>query len=276
MLLVSSNFLIWSAIFEKQKQGDMEISFFNVGQGDSIFIQFKDGTDILIDGGPTNKILSLLSENLPFYDHHIDMVLLTHPHLDHVTGLIDVLKKYNVGMVLESGAPYPTPESQEFEQVIKEKNIRKIVIDHPVSVSFADSAILKILLPTESFENKVLKNVHDSMMVSELDYENKKILLMGDAEKKLEQKLTRENTIGVVDILKVGHHGSKTSSTQNFLNVVRPRYAIISVGRNRFGHPNQEVLSRLLDFGIKTFRTDIHGTVRASITNGILTLKPEK
>ncbi len=275
-LLISINFLIWSDVFGRRNQADIEVSFFDVGQGDSIFLKSKDGADILIDGGPNNKVISLLARSLPFYDRSIDVVLLTHPHSDHVTGLIDVLKQYHVGMVLESGADYNTPEAKEFERIIKEKNIKRVVIDRPASLSFSDGALLKILLPGESFENKILKNVHDSMVVSELDYENKKILFMGDAEKKLEQKLISEDKIGNTDILKIGHHGSKTSSTQNFIDVVRPKYAIISVGRNKFGHPNQEVLSRLLNFGVKTFRTDMSGTIRAKITNGVLTLKSEK
>ena len=253
---------------------ELQIYFFDVGQGDSIFIEAKNGTQILIDGGPTNKILPLLGGVMPFYDHSIDAVILTHPHTDHVTGLIDVLKRYNVDKVIESGASYNTAEAQEFENLISEKHIKKIIIDKPVKLSFFKNAALNFLFPDKSFEGQILKNVHDSALVSELDFEGKKILFMADAEKNLERYLLQKGVLEDIDVLKAGHHGSKTSSNDFFLKAVKPEYAVISVGaRNRYGHPHQDVLSRLASAGAKIFRTDLDGTITLEIRNGELIWK---
>ena len=253
---------------------ELQIYFFDVGQGDSIFIEAQDGTQILIDGGPTNKILPFLGGVMPFYDHSIDAVILTHPHADHVSGLIEVLKRYSVSEVIESGASYNTAEAQEFENLISEKHIKKIIIDKPVKLSFFKNAALNFLFPDKSFEGQILKNVHDSALVSELDFEGKKILFMADAEKKLERYLLQKGVLEDIDVLKAGHHGSKTSSNDFFLKAVKPEYAVISVGaRNRYGHPHQDVLSRLASAGAKIFRTDLDGTITLEIRNGELIWK---
>ncbi len=264
-------------LWDLWQKPELQVYFFDVGQGDSIFIEAKDGTQILIDGGPTNKILPLLGGVMPFYDHSIDAIILTHPHADHVTGLIEVLKRYNVGEVIESGVGYNTAEAKEFENLVSEKHIKKIIIQKPVKLTFFKTAALNFLFPDRSFNGQILKNVHDSALVSELDFEGKKILLMADAEKNLERYLIQKGVLGDVDVLKAGHHGSKTSSNDFFLKVVKPEYAVISVGaRNRYGHPHQQTLSNLEAIGAKIFRTDIDGTIVLNINNGLLTLQKEK
>lgn len=268
--------IIWSEVFRAENQPDMAISVFNVGQGDATFIQARDGTQILTDGGPDGTILSLLKEKMPYYDRSIDVVIATHPHKDHIAGLIDVLQRYQVGTFIESGTLYNTPEFYELERIIDGKGIRRIVLDHPGEITFYDHAVLRLLTPTLSFASTTLKNVHDADIVSELDFEGKKILLMGDAEKNIEKQLVDEKIIGKVDILKVGHHGSKTSSTEQFLWVARPEYAIISVGRNRYGHPHQITLNHLSNVGAKILRTDIVGTVDVNIEHGTLLVQSEK
>ncbi len=277
LLLLSANFLIWSQIFSEAHRPEMQVYFFDVGQGDSEFIESKDGTQILIDGGPTSQILSKLAGSLSYSDHFIDVVILTHPHADHVSGLIDVLKRYDVGVVIESGVEYNTAEAKEFEKIIQEKNIKRIIVDKPIELDFFGKAKLRFIYPDKSFLEQTLKNVHDSSLVSELDFENKKILFMGDAEQKIEQKLISENAISKIDILKVGHHGSKTSSKDFFLKIIQPKYAVISVGaRNRYGHPTAEVLSSLAVAGSKIFRTDLNGTIEFGINNGELSFVKEK
>ena len=264
-------------VWNLERKPELQIYFFDVGQGDAIFIEAKDGTQILIDGGPTNKILPLLGGVMPFYDHSIDAVISTHPHADHVSGLIEVLKRYKVGMVIESGASYQTAEAKEFENLVSEKHIKKIIIDKPVKLSFFKNAALNFLFPNKSFEGQILKNVHDSALISELDFEGKKILLMADAEKNLERYLLQKRVLGDVDVLKVGHHGSKTSSNDFFLKAVKPEYAVISMGaRNRYGHPHQQTLSNLEAIGAQIFRTDINGSIILNIDGGRLTLQKEK
>lgn len=274
LFLVALVFLLWQAVSGYVQKPELEISFFDVGQGDAIFIESKDGTQILIDGGPPNRILPNLGSAMPFFDKFIDVVVLTHPHADHVSGLLEVLERYNVGLIVESGADYHTAEAKIFREAVKGKGIKSMVVDHSTKLNFANGAVLKFIYPEESFEGKVLKNVHDSALVGELDFEGKKILLMSDAEKNIEKRLVAEGKVGDVDVLKTGHHGSKTSSNDFFLAVVKPEYAVISSGaRNRYGHPAQEVLSRLAASGAKIFRTDLDGTITLEIRGGELIWK---
>lgn len=275
--LFAVNFVVWSSVFASSSASELSVYFFDVGQGDSEFISAKDGTQILIDGGPNSKILAGLGEAMPYYDNSIDVVILTHPHADHVAGLIEVLNRYKVGMVIESGTEYNTAEYHEFERIIKEKNINKIIIDRPVELLFYSGAVLKFLYPERSYEGEAPENVHDATVVGELYFEGKKILFMGDAEKNIEGRLVYEGVVGDVDVLKVGHHGSKTSSNDFFLSAVKPEYAIVSSGKgNRYGHPAQQTLSNLEAVGAKIFRTDSDGTVRVNIDRGVLELIPEK
>lgn len=276
-LLFSLNFIIWSVIFQNSVLPDLSIYFFDVGQGDSEFISAKDGTQILIDGGPNSKVLNELGKHMPYYDNTIDVVVLTHPHADHVSGLIEVLKRYEIGVVIESGTDYDTAEYNEFERIIKEKKIKKIIIEQPAKLSFYKGAVLDFIYPERSYFSETLKNVHDAMLVSELSFEGKKILFMGDAEKNIEARLTYEDAVGEVDVLKVGHHGSKSSSNDFFLGITKPDYAVISSGKgNRYSHPTQQVLSNLELVGAKIFRTDLDGTLKLEINNGNMSFRSEK
>ncbi len=276
LLLTALNISIWSAVFAKAGEPEIAVYFFNVGQGDSQFISAKDGTQILIDGGPDSSVISRLGGVMPYFDNSIDAVILTHPHADHVTGLIDVLLRYNVGVVIESGVEYNTAEYAVFQKIIKEKNIKLIIIDRPLLMSFG-TAQLKFIYPHRSYAGRTLKNVHDSMIVGELVFEGRKILFMGDAEKNIERVLTDENLAGDVDVLKAGHHGSKTSSNSFFLEAVLPEYAVISAGAgNRYGHPAQATLTNLVNSGAQIFRTDLDGTVKLQINGGRLLFSSEK
>ena len=277
MLLFSLALISLFAFYQNAKKPQLAVFFFDVGQGDAIFVESYDGTQILIDGGPPNRILPLIGKRMSYFDKYIDVVVLTHPHADHVSGLIEVLEKYNIGMLIESGVDYHTAEAKTFEKLIKEKNIKTVIIGHPVDLNFYNNAVLRFIYPEESFSGKTLKNVHDSALISEIDFEGKKILLMSDAEKNVEKRLVREGKIGDIDVLKTGHHGSKTSSNDFFLKVARPEYAVISAGRqNRYGHPHPDVLSRLSAAGAQIFRTDLDGTITLEIRNGELSLQKEK
>lgn len=274
LFFFSLNFLIWSAVFNLAEKADMTIHFFDVGQGDAIFIEAKDGAQILIDGGPNGRILSHLGNAMQYGDNFIDAIIISHPHADHISGLINVLKKYNVGIIIESGVNYNTAEFYEFEKLAKEKKIKRILIQHPASLKFFKEATLRLIYPDKSYVGANLKNVHDAAVVSELYFEGKKILFMADAERKTEDYLLARNSLEDVDVLKAGHHGSKTSSNSEFLKVTKPEYAVISVGaKNRYGHPHQDALSRLASAGAKIFRTDIGGTITLEIRNGELIWK---
>ena len=254
--------LIWYAVFYVDTHRNLIIDFFDVGQGDGIFFELPNHVQVLIDGGPGSGILAKLGSVMPFWDHTIDLVVLTHPHADHVDGLVDVLKRYKVGMVIESAAAYETPDYADWHRLLKEKNVTVVKARAGQHVSLSDISVLDILAPYGDFEHQRLKNVHDAMVVSKLRYGSTSVLFMGDAERIVEYKLLFSGVNLAADVLKIGHHGSKTSSSQALLDAVHPRYAVISVGRkNRYGHPHQEVVERIKAMGISLFRTDLDGDV---------------
>ncbi len=254
--------IIWYAVYKAEATRNLVMHVFDVGQGDGIFIELPNHVQVLIDGGPTNAILSKLGSVMPFWDHTIDLVVLTHPHADHVDGLIDVLKRYDVGMVIESGVLYPTPDYDEWNRLLKEKHIPMVYARRGQRVILSDTSVLDILYPTKELVGARFSNIHDSMVVSKLSYGSATALLMGDAEALIEYELIGSGIPLGADVLKIGHHGSKTSSTQAFLNAVHPRMAVISVGRkNRYGHPHQDVVDRIAAAGISLFRTDTDGDV---------------
>lgn len=251
-----------------QSDGLLHVYFLNVGQGDSEFIDFN-GNQVLIDGGPDNKVIQELGRIMPFYDHSIDLVILTHPHADHVTGLIEVLKRYKVGKIIENYVPYATAEYAEWNKTKGGSEITEAQAGQIVDLG--SEAKLSILYPYQSGTEgvslpQVMKNVHDFMVVSRLDYGNEGVLFMGDTETKIENRLISDGASLSAQFLKVGHHGSKTSTTEELLDVVKPVLAFIEVGaHNRYGHPHPTVLERLQRHDIKYYRTDIDGTVELTL-----------
>ncbi|MBI3420708.1 MAG: MBL fold metallo-hydrolase [Candidatus Sungbacteria bacterium] len=253
---------IWYAVFFLETHRGFRVIFFDVGQGDGIFIQTDSGAQILIDGGPSNAMLGKLGRVMPFWDRTLDLIILTHPHMDHVTGLVEVLKRYDTAMVLESGTNYSTPEYGEWQRLLKDKKIPIYIARAGQRARLSSHSILNILTPFDAFAGVSLKNAHDATVVSRLTYGSTTVLLTGDAEKSLEYRLVFSGANIKSDILKVGHHGSKTSTTESFLAAVAPRYAVISSGRkNRYGHPHQTVLDRLKQFGVTILRTDQEGNI---------------
>ena len=267
-LLAATVAVIWYAVFHFESRQNLVVTFFDIGEGDAILFEAPNGNEILIDGGPGDRILAKLGGTLPFWDRSLDLVILTHPHADHVTGLVDVLERYDVGMVLETGVNHSIPEYAEWRELLKEKDVKVITAKSGQRVQFSESARLDILTPFENFAGASRPNVHDAMLVSRLAHGSTTVLLMGDAEKSLEYRLLYSGDDLDADILKVGHHGSKTSSTVEFLAAVSPEIAVIQVGRkNRFGHPVEEVLERLEASGAKILRTDRDGDIRI-LSNG--------
>jgi len=245
---------------------DFKIYFLNVGQGDSIFIKTPENHQILIDGGPKNYVLAELDKVMPFFDKSLDMVVLTHPHADHVDGLVEVLKRYDVGMILMTGVDYKSPDYEEFLKVAAEKNIKIMIAKNDKDFKFGN-VVFDLLYPSNPFLDANFKNVNNSSIVMKILYGGKKILLTGDMELEEESLLMKTGLDLKADILKVGHHGSKTSSSKKFLNLVNPEIAIIQSGKgNSFGHPHEETLRNLKDTGVnKIYRNDIDGRIEISL-----------
>ena len=265
--------LIWYGVFKVEAhQGVLTVDFFDIGQGDGIFFQTPSGNQILIDGGPDSTILSKLGKAMPFWDRSIDVLILTHPHADHIDGSLEVLKRYKVGMVLESGVNHSIPEYDEWHQLLQLKNVPVHIVEYGDIINFGDGVHFDVYTPFASFAVESPKNVHDAMITGRLVYASSSILMMGDAEKLLEYQLLwgesdspRKSDFLILksDILKPAHHASKPSTTEEFLRPFHPKFAIISAGRkNRYGHPHQEVINRLNQFDIKIFRTDQDGDIK--------------
>ena len=249
-----------------QKNGLLKIYFFDIGQGDAIFIETPNGNQVLIDGGPDNKVLQELAQVMPFYDREIDVVVLTHPHADHVAGLIEVLERYEVKNIVQAKEDYNSPVVPVWQDAVKNEKANEIEAIAGKTIELGNDVVLKIIYPKESLEGQTVKNPNNSSVVMMLDYKNTEIFLVGDIEAKAEKELLNYDIDA--DILKVGHHGSKTSTTVNFLEKISPQVAFIQVGaKNRYSHPSLEVTQRLEGFGIRYHRTDLDGHMEV-ITDG--------
>ena len=231
---------------------------FDVGQGDATLIRTPNHFNILVDGGPDNNVVYKLGKYLPFYDRQIDLMILTHPHSDHIAGLIEVLRRYQVKKIFTTGVIYNSVEYSIWQETALKEGSEIKIINHPQNFISSDGVKLEILFPDRSLKNQKLKNVNNASIVAKLVYRDAAILLTGDYEE--EEKLITRNLDLQADILKVGHHGSKTANNLEFLRVVQPKLAIISVGaKNPFNHPSPQTLADLASLKIKAFRTDQDG-----------------
>ncbi len=239
----------------------LEISVLDIGQGDAILLEAPDGQVILVDGGPDKKVLRRLGEELPFWERKIDLLVLTHPHEDHLAGLIPILDRYQVGGVMITGVMAATTSYIHFLEMVTEKNIPLILVEQAQTIAF-DDVRLEILYPQSSFRARRMSNINNSSIVMKVVYKDFEILLTGDAEEEQEQELLVSGVNLQADILKAGHHGSETSSTEDFVKAVDPEMVLISNGvGNSYGHPSPRTLKRLERLGIPVRRTDQEGTI---------------
>ncbi len=259
-LLLAAIF-IWLAIWEFQSGDKVKIDFLDVGQGSAILVVAPNQNQVLIDGGPSDAVLAKLGQALPFFDRKIELLILTHPDADHLSGLVEVLKRYEIGQILETGIADNSAEYQVWNNLIKEKNISVVFAQAGQIVVVADNLAIKILYPLAKINGRDFsKNTNATSIVGKIFYGQNTILFTGDAEEQTEQPLLLLGADLKADILAVGHHGSKTSTSAEFLAAVSPEIAVIQVGlKNRYGHPTQEVLDRLK--GINIFRTDLNKDV---------------
>ncbi|OHA08315.1 MAG: hypothetical protein A3A44_02400 [Candidatus Sungbacteria bacterium RIFCSPLOWO2_01_FULL_60_25] len=260
---------VWASVFALEAgDGRLTLSVFDVGQGDAIFIDAGNGNQALIDGGPDGAVLAKIGGVMPFWDRTIELVALTHPHADHLDGLIPVLERYDIGMVVESGVNHSIPEYDTWHTLIRERGIPLHIAKAGERIRLSPDAALEALAPLRDFTGTSAP-VHDAMVVLRLVNRNAAALLTGDAEDEVEREMLRSGASVAADVLKVGHHGSKTSTSDAFLEAVRPNIAVISVGaKNRYGHPFQLVLDRLGRAGVRILRTDRDGDV-VFVSNGV-------
>lgn len=248
--------------------GKLHLVVCDVGQGDGILIRTPKGSDILIDGGPDDSILDCLSNHMPFWDRAIEIMILTHPHADHLTGLISVLKRYKVMHYFTENIKNNTLVYRKLQDALAKNNLTAKFNFAGDRIDFSDKTSLLTIWPEkEWFENQKLQDnqnlgkdnfsldVNGFSVIELLTYGNFKALLTGDGGVLVEDRIAK--AVGKIDVLKVPHHGSKTGMSDYFLSEVNPKIAIISVGsKNRYGHPSKQTLDLLLKFNIKILRTD--------------------
>lgn len=251
---------IWLAVFTTDNQ--LHIIACDVGQGDAVLIQ-KQNTQILIDGGPSNKVLDCLGKHMPFYDKDIEFVILTHPQEDHYGGLIDVVKNYNV---LQLGHNAQEPSNMSYEVLRKEMGGRGVdtITLHKGQTIRVGMIYLDVLNP---LDNSLTADSNNQGIVTLLRYGQFKALFTADVEQGASDKLSEYPEIEKIDYIKVNHHGSKNGLSQKLLDVTNPNTAVISVGKNSYGHPHEEVIKKLSDKGIKILRTDLLGDIDYEVEN---------
>lgn len=256
---------------------NLHIYFLSVGQGDSIYVRTMNNRDILIDGGSDNKVLSELGSVMPFWDHKIDYVILTHPHADHLTGLISVLKRYQIGEIISNDAITTTSEYLEWLKLIKEKNISLHIIKSTESIDVDRKTKLDFFWPLESYKDKKVENLNNTSIVFKLVYDKFSSLFTGDLEMDAQQQLSTNNLQLTTNIWKVSHHGSKNGINDNFLKIINPDIAVIEVGeKNKYGHPASSTLYKLTSIGAKIFRTDQNGRIEITTDGQRFWTKSEK
>ncbi|OGO18324.1 MAG: DNA internalization-related competence protein ComEC/Rec2 [Chloroflexi bacterium RBG_16_50_11] len=249
---------------------ELRVSFLDVGQGDAILIQ-KGSRQILIDGGPSPRSITLeLSRQMPFWDRSIDLVVLTHPHQDHLAGLLEVLRRYDVGQVIYPALDYKSSLYDEWLRLVGETGVKSTIACAGQRIDIDDGVVLEVLWPSANLIIGSDSYIDNNSVILLLKVGEIKFLLTSDAMSEAEWELIRRRADIDGTVIKVAHHGSSSSTMMEFLAVVSPQAAVISVGANNtYGLPSDAVVERLeAQVGQENlYRTDIHGTINF-ITDG--------
>jgi len=237
------------------KTDKLTVAFLNVGQGDAIFVRTGAGVTALIDGGADKSVLGQLGKLMPWWDREIDVLVLTHNHDDHLQGLLEVMKRYQVKRLILSRQAAILP--QEVWRTIEAYHVPVELIGAGQSL-YLGRAKLDVLWP----QSQTPSDANSDSLVIKMIYGVKKFWLASDSGLAAEQTLIKQAKVEQVDVLKLAHHGSDTSSGQDFLNRLRPRWTVISVGaNNKLGLPNERIMKRLARVSSQVLRTDRDGTI---------------
>lgn len=238
----------------------LSVTFLDVGQGDAILIETPDGVQMLIDGGPDASVLPELAATLPWFDHTIDVIIGTHPDKDHIGGLVDVLKKYQVDTIITTENTGETTTAEKYHDMLMGEKAVVMMARTGQVYTLGASTTVKIFSPAA--DPSMLES-NTASIVAQVRYGEIEFLLSGDAPSSIENYLVE--TFGVQlksEVLKLGHHGSKTSSSENFLTAVSPLFTVVSSGRdNSYGHPAKEVVERVNELSIPLVNTAEEGRI---------------
>ncbi|MFB6226587.1 MAG: ComEC/Rec2 family competence protein [Candidatus Paceibacteria bacterium] len=251
------------------EQERLEVVFLDVGQGDATFFEFSNGEQMLVDCSKDRRVLHGLGKVMWFYDRSLDYLVITHPDLDHYGGCIDVLKRFEVENIIYNGIKKEKSKFwHSFWSQYQRERTNYITIDEPEKLTIASSTIHFLypdhnLSQDKSIPKEEFESTNNTSIAFTVEYGDNKILLTGDAEKKLERYLADKYGVKLEsNIYKMGHHGSDSSSNEFFVKRVKPDISVASAGKdNNFGHPSYRVISRLKRLGSKIWRTDQDGSV---------------
>jgi competence protein ComEC len=233
-----------------------EIIFFDVGQGDAIFIQ-QDNFQVLIDGGPDDTIIYHLAKTMPPYDKTIEIMVLTHPHEDHIRGLMNVLDEFTVEKVFINKIEY---QNRAYHYLLE--NYDHLLVEVADGDTFQYEDILATVIYPPKGQRVQARNINNESVVILVEILDHKILLMGDAEHEVERELLKTHNLENIYILKAGHHCSKTSTSDMFLETTNPQIAICSYGKgNKFGHPDYETIEKFQNLGVQYLETHKEGNI---------------
>lgn len=245
----------------KDSHRNFTFAVLDVGQGDALFIESPTGTQVMFDVGPPRKVLGPLQKIMSPFDKTIDAIFITNPDADHIGGFVDILKNYKVGAVFSSGTTSDSKTFQNLKEEIKNQNIPDVLAKKGMKLDLGGGVFIDILFPDRDVS---MWTTNDGSIVARMTYGDTSIMLTGDSTNKTEKIILAENNIAQLKstILKVGHHGSRTSTSSSFVKAISPVYAFISVGKdNKYGHPHSDILGTLAQFGAEILRTDLLGTL---------------
>ena len=255
---------VWAEVFALTPPGVLTVAVMDVGQGDSIFIESPTGTEVVLDSGPDDSVLTDLPKVMPFADRSIDVAIETHPDADHITGFIDLLKRYQVGAFIEPGIEKSTLTATTLEKEIDAEKLPHYQARRGMWLDLGGRAELDVLYPDWDVSHMNQDQDNDGGIVAHLVYGTTSVLFMADVSTAVEDHLMQVASTSELKstILKVGHHGSKTSTGSDFVSEVDPSVAIISDGRNnKYGFPTAQALGVLAAHNVPVLRTDQEGTI---------------
>jgi competence protein ComEC len=252
--------LLWTVVFHEDRRGILTFSVLNIGQGDALWIESPTGTQVIVDGGPDDTLRKELAAVNPWYDKHLDMLIVTNPDKDHYEGFLSVLKNYSVDAIMEPGTHSPTPTYAELEKVIADRHVPKLLGRRGERIDIGGGAYIEILFPDRDVSGL---STNDGSLVMRLVYGDTSVALQGDSPANVEQYLLGLDGSRLHStILKAGHHGSKTSSSESYVREVSPQWAVMSSGiDNHYGHPNKETLATLDKLHIPALDTCVMGRI---------------
>lgn len=268
IILAGIALVIWSRVIFADSGSGITVRFLDVGQGDAILINLPKDEQVLIDGGPDDAVLSQISKYMPPFDRKIEHVVLTHPHADHLAGLVKVIERYDVGEVLETGADYSSATYKRWQDDIKSKNIPDREIRQSDEFQWGPIKF-EVLWPTKSSASTSGESaINNTSVVGRLVYGQSEVMLTGDAEKEVQENLCKIDKFKLVsDVIKIAHHGSNNGADECFLQAVEAKTAVISVGRgNKFGHPHADAINLISKYVYNILRTDEKGTVSCEMS----------